>query len=75
MQLKFYICVYFIKSFHRLPIHRDIRNSNKIEHIIQVQLRFCLLETSCEQDDYFPPNVVVKVNNKLCQLPVSILFS
>ncbi|XP_055321252.1 E3 SUMO-protein ligase PIAS2 isoform X2 [Sitodiplosis mosellana] len=49
--------------------NRDIRNSQKIEHIIQVQLRFCLLETSCEQEDYFPPNVIVKVNNKLCPLP------
>lgn len=49
--------------------NRDIRNSSKIEHAIQVQLRFCLLETSCEQEDCFPPNVTVKVNNKLCQLP------
>ncbi|XP_036330888.1 E3 SUMO-protein ligase PIAS2 isoform X5 [Rhagoletis pomonella] len=49
--------------------NRDIRNSNKIEHAIQVQLRFCLLETSCEQEDCFPPSVSVKVNNKLCQLP------
>lgn len=51
--------------------NRDIRNSSKIEHAIQVQLRFCLLETSCEQEDCFPPSVSVKVNNKLCQLPVS----
>lgn len=52
--------------------NRDIRNVAKPEYTIQVQLRFCLLETSCEQEDYFPPNVVVKVNSKLCQLPVSI---
>lgn len=51
--------------------NRDIRNNSKIEHAIQVQLRFCLLETSCEQEDCFPPSVSVKVNNKLCQLPVS----
>ncbi|XP_037815328.1 E3 SUMO-protein ligase PIAS2 isoform X1 [Lucilia sericata] len=49
--------------------NRDIRNSSKIEHAIQVQLRFCLLETSCDQEDCFPPSVSVKVNNKLCQLP------
>ncbi|KAH8402204.1 hypothetical protein KR009_010454 [Drosophila setifemur] len=49
--------------------NRDIRNSSKVEHAIQVQLRFCLVETSCEQEDCFPPNVNVKVNNKLCQLP------
>lgn len=51
--------------------NRDIRNGSKIEHTIQVQLRFCLLETSCEQDDCFPPSIIVKVNNKLCPLPVS----
>uniref|UniRef100_A0A1B0FRA7 E3 SUMO-protein ligase PIAS2 n=1 Tax=Glossina morsitans morsitans TaxID=37546 RepID=A0A1B0FRA7_GLOMM len=49
--------------------NRDIRNSSKVEHAIQVQLRFCLLETSCDQDDCFPPSVAVKVNNKMCQLP------
>lgn len=35
-------------------------------------MRFCLLETSCEQEDIFPPGLVVKVNGKLCPLPVSI---
>ncbi|KAF2896135.1 hypothetical protein ILUMI_10048 [Ignelater luminosus] len=48
---------------------RDIRPGSKCEYIKQVQLRFCLLETTCEQEDYFPPNVVVKVNSKLCPLP------
>ncbi|XP_058125171.1 E3 SUMO-protein ligase PIAS1 isoform X3 [Anopheles coustani] len=52
-----------------IALHRDYRNLSKVEHVIQVQLRFCLLETSCEQEDYFPPNIVVKVNNKLCTLP------
>lgn len=32
--------------------------------------RFCLCETSCPQEDYFPPNLFVKVNGKLCPLPV-----
>uniref|UniRef100_A0A8B9ZDU5 Protein inhibitor of activated STAT 3 n=1 Tax=Buteo japonicus TaxID=224669 RepID=A0A8B9ZDU5_9AVES len=32
-------------------------------------LRFCLCETSCPQEDYFPPNLFVKVNGKLCPLP------
>lgn len=52
-----------------IALHRDTSNPNKMEHVVQVQLRFCLLETTCEQDDYFPPNIVVKVNNKLCPLP------
>lgn len=34
-------------------------------------MRFCLQETSCEQEDYFPPNIGVKVNGKICPLPVS----
>lgn len=34
-------------------------------------MRFCLLETSCEQEDFFPPGINVKVNGKVCQLPVS----
>ncbi|KAL5288312.1 PIAS1 family protein [Megaselia abdita] len=49
--------------------NRDIRNGNKLEYTVQVQLRFCLMETSCEQEDCFPPNVIVKVNNKMCPLP------
>ncbi|XP_013141749.1 PREDICTED: E3 SUMO-protein ligase PIAS3, partial [Papilio polytes] len=46
-----------------------VGTSNKLDYVIQAQLRFCLLETSCEQEDYFPPSVSVKVNNKLCPLP------
>lgn len=52
-------------------MNRDLRNQSKPEYLIQVQLRFCLLETTCEQEDYFPPNVQLKVNGKMCQLPVS----
>ncbi|XP_072395892.1 E3 SUMO-protein ligase PIAS2-like isoform X2 [Diabrotica undecimpunctata] len=47
---------------------RDTRPGT-CDYIKQVQMRFCLLETSCEQEDCFPPNVLVKVNNKLCPLP------
>ncbi|GBP70100.1 E3 SUMO-protein ligase PIAS4 [Eumeta japonica] len=42
---------------------------NKLDYVVQAQLRFCLLETSCEQEDHFPPSVNVKVNNKICPLP------
>lgn len=55
-----------------IATNRDIRNGNKHEYTVQVQLRFCLMETSCEQEDCFPPNVIVKVNNKMCPLPVSV---
>ncbi|KGL81399.1 E3 SUMO-protein ligase PIAS3, partial [Tinamus guttatus] len=48
---------------------RDILPGAKCDSSIQVQLRFCLCETSCPQKDYFPPNLFVKVNGKLCPLP------
>lgn len=57
-----------------IATNRDIRNPSKPEYTVQVQLRFCLMETSCEQEDCFPPNVVLKVNNKICTLPVSFYF-
>nr|ARV76531.1 protein inhibitors of activated STAT isoform 2 [Branchiostoma belcheri] len=48
---------------------RDIRPGMKPEYNVQVQLRFCLLETSCEQEDHFPPSICVKINSKLSPLP------
>ncbi|XP_029430973.1 E3 SUMO-protein ligase PIAS1 isoform X1 [Rhinatrema bivittatum] len=41
----------------------------KCDFTVQVQLRFCLSETSCPQEDHFPPNLCVKVNAKPCNLP------
>ncbi|KAG7202859.1 hypothetical protein KM043_010009 [Ampulex compressa] len=48
---------------------RDCRAGSKMDYTVQVQMRFCLQETSCEQEDYFPPSIVAKVNGKLCPLP------
>ncbi|XP_053134690.1 E3 SUMO-protein ligase PIAS3 isoform X2 [Hemicordylus capensis] len=48
---------------------RDILPGAKCDYSVQVQLRFCLCETSCPQEDYFPPNLFVKINGKLCPLP------
>jgi len=42
---------------------------SRLEYRTQIQMRFSLLETSCEQDDNFPPSICVKVNGKLCPLP------
>lgn len=67
--------------FHLTPqqataigMSRDMRPGSKVEYTVQVQLRFCLLETTSEQEDCFPPGVIVKVNNKLCQLPVRVIW-
>ncbi|XP_003706512.1 E3 SUMO-protein ligase Su(var)2-10 isoform X2 [Megachile rotundata] len=48
---------------------RDCRAGSKMDYTVQVQMRFCLQETSCEQEDCFPPSIAVKVNGKLCPLP------
>ena len=42
--------------------------------VVQVQMRFCVLDTSCEQDDCFPPGICVQVHGKLCPLPVSNIY-
>lgn len=47
---------------------RDTRPNSNNEYAVQVLLRFCLLETSCEQDDLYPHSVCLKVNGKVCQL-------
>jgi len=39
------------------------------EYRTQIQMRFSLLETSCDQEDNFPSSICVKVNSKLCPLP------
>ncbi|KAL4227451.1 E3 SUMO-protein ligase pias1 [Mactra antiquata] len=68
---------YFV--FHLTPqqaqdiaMSRDVRPTAKWEYTVQVQLRFCYLETSCEQDDNFPPSICVRVNGKVAQLPSPI---
>ncbi|XP_052322838.1 E3 SUMO-protein ligase PIAS1-like isoform X1 [Oncorhynchus keta] len=44
-------------------------SGTKCDFAVQVQLRFCLSETSCTQEDHFPSNLCVKVNSKPCNLP------
>ncbi|KAF8782165.1 E3 SUMO-protein ligase PIAS1 like protein [Argiope bruennichi] len=36
---------------------------------VQVQLRICLLDPSCEQDDEIPSSICLKINQKVCNLP------
>ncbi|KAK3861417.1 hypothetical protein Pcinc_032610 [Petrolisthes cinctipes] len=56
---------------NKLANSRDLR-PGKQDYCVQVQMRFCLLETTCEQEDSFPPNVAVKINEKLCPLPTPV---
>ncbi|CAG5124745.1 unnamed protein product [Candidula unifasciata] len=52
-----------------ITMSRDFRPGAKCEYTVQVQLRFCLLEPSCEQADIFPSQIQVRVNNKPATLP------
>jgi len=49
--------------------NRDIRMGSKLDYLYQVQLRFCPLDTTGEQEDEFPPSICVQVNGKMCPLP------
>lgn len=48
---------------------RSFNVKSMIEYTVQVQLRFCLAETSCVQEDLYPPRCKIIVNNKSCTLP------
>ncbi|KAK2175977.1 hypothetical protein NP493_692g05011 [Ridgeia piscesae] len=52
-----------------IAMSRDMLPGGRVEYTVQVQLRFCLLETSCSQDDNFPPSICVRINNKMAPLP------
>ncbi|KAK4292219.1 hypothetical protein Pmani_034994 [Petrolisthes manimaculis] len=56
---------------NKIANSRDLR-PGKQDYCVQVQMRFCLLETTCEQEDNFPPNIAVKINEKMCPLPTPI---
>ena len=49
---------------------RDLRPQAKIEYTVQVQMRFCLIDMTKEQDDLFPNSICVRVNGKMAPLPV-----
>ncbi|XP_031550616.1 E3 SUMO-protein ligase PIAS3-like isoform X2 [Actinia tenebrosa] len=57
------------RQVNLITTSRDIRPNSKNEYTVQVQIRFCLFETSCEQEDNFPSSLCVKVNGKICPLP------
>ena len=57
----------------KIACHRDTRPNAKLDYTKQIQMRFCLLDTTSEQEDQFPPSVCVKVNEKMCTLPVSFV--
>ena len=50
---------------------RDTRFIDRVEYNVQVQLRFCVIDSTCRQLDCFPANINVKINNMMATLPVT----
>lgn len=44
-------------------------NPPKVQYNVQIQLRFCALDSTEEQDDLFPQSLMVKVNGRNVPLP------
>jgi len=48
---------------------RSYHIKSMMEYAVQVQLRFCLAEISCVQEDLYPSRLKIIVNGKSCPVP------
>jgi len=61
--------------YHLTPYQTQLITNSRsymntiVEYAVQVQLRFCLNETSCVQEDLYPTRCKIVVNNKGIPLP------
>ncbi|XP_072269590.1 E3 SUMO-protein ligase PIAS2 isoform X2 [Pyxicephalus adspersus] len=68
-QEKFFIFALTPQQVREICISRDYMPGGRRDYSVQVQLRLCLAETSCPQEDNFPNSLCIKVNGKLFPLP------
>ncbi|CAI9613021.1 unnamed protein product [Staurois parvus] len=68
-QEKFFIFALTPQQVREICISRDYMPGGRRDYSVQVQLRLCLAETSCPQEDNFPSSLCIKVNGKLFPLP------
>ncbi|MEQ2292544.1 E3 SUMO-protein ligase pias2 [Ameca splendens] len=68
-QEKYFIFALTPQQVREVCISRDFLPGGRRDYMVQIQLRFCLAETSCLQDDHFPNSLCIKVNGKLFPLP------
>uniref|UniRef100_A0A1B6BXP9 SP-RING-type domain-containing protein n=1 Tax=Clastoptera arizonana TaxID=38151 RepID=A0A1B6BXP9_9HEMI len=61
-----------VEQATKISFNRNLSPNGKYEYDVQVQVRFCNLDTTTEQDDFFPPGIVLKVNGRVCALPNAI---
>ncbi|KAM4708887.1 E3 SUMO-protein ligase PIAS2 isoform 2-T2 [Discoglossus pictus] len=68
-QEKFFIFALTPQQVREICISRDYMLGGRRDYSVQVQLRLCLAETSCPQEDNYPSSLCIKVNGKLFPLP------
>uniref|UniRef100_A0A3Q1CK90 Protein inhibitor of activated STAT, 2 n=1 Tax=Amphiprion ocellaris TaxID=80972 RepID=A0A3Q1CK90_AMPOC len=68
-QEKYFIFALTPQQVREVCISRDFLPGGRRDYMVQIQLRFCLSETSCPQEDNYPNSLCVKVNGKLFPLP------
>ncbi|XP_069483028.1 E3 SUMO-protein ligase PIAS2 isoform X2 [Ambystoma mexicanum] len=68
-QEKFFIFALTPHQVREICISRDFMPGGRRDYTVQVQLRLCLAETSCPQEDNYPSGLCIKVNGKLFPLP------
>ncbi|KAK2837064.1 hypothetical protein Q5P01_014276 [Channa striata] len=73
-QEKYFIFALTPQQVREVCISRDFLPGGRRDYMVQIQLRFCLSETSCPQEDNYPNSLCIKVNGKLFPLPVSACF-
>ncbi|XP_075903139.1 LOW QUALITY PROTEIN: E3 SUMO-protein ligase PIAS2 [Nelusetta ayraudi] len=68
-QEKYFIFALTPQQVREVCISRDFLPGGRRDYMVQIQLRFCLSETSCAQEDNYPSGLCIKVNGKLFPLP------
>uniref|UniRef100_H3CC08 Protein inhibitor of activated STAT, 2 n=1 Tax=Tetraodon nigroviridis TaxID=99883 RepID=H3CC08_TETNG len=68
-QEKFFVFALTPQQVREVCISRDFLPGGRRDYMVQIQLRFCLSETSCPQEDNYPNGLCIKVNGKLFPLP------
>uniref|UniRef100_A0A8C7FUY9 Protein inhibitor of activated STAT, 2 n=1 Tax=Oncorhynchus kisutch TaxID=8019 RepID=A0A8C7FUY9_ONCKI len=63
-QEKYFIFALTPQQVREVCISRDFLPGGRRDYMVQIQLRFCLSETSCPQEDNYPNSLCIKVNGK-----------
>ncbi|XP_017292555.1 E3 SUMO-protein ligase PIAS2 isoform X2 [Kryptolebias marmoratus] len=72
-QEKYFIFALTPQQVREVCISRDYLPGGRRDYMVQIQLRFCLSETSCPQEDNYPNSLCIKVNGKQFPLPGYVL--